>query len=74
MTQIPASKAVTELDKILGDVAGGEDVVIIGADGSAFKIVALPRTPKPIYGSARGLVKIGPDFDAPIEGLEDYMP
>ncbi len=74
MTQIPAAQAVTELDKLLGDVAKGEVVVIIGADGSAFKIVALPRTPKPIFGSARGLVQIGPDFDEPIEGFEDYMP
>lgn len=74
MTQIPAAQAVTELDKLLGDVAKGEEVVIIGADGSAFKIVALPRTPKPIFGSARGLVQIGPDFDEPIEGFEDYIP
>jgi antitoxin (DNA-binding transcriptional repressor) of toxin-antitoxin stability system len=72
--QIPAAQAVTEMDKLLGEVAQGREVVIIGADGSAFKLVALPRTPKPVFGSAWGLVHIGPDFDEPIEGFEDYMP
>jgi len=74
MTQIPAAQAVTKLDKLLSEVAQGQEVVIIGADGSAFKLVALPRRPKPVYGSARGLVHIGPDFDEPIEGFGDYLP
>lgn len=74
MIQISVAQAVTELDKLLNAAAQGEEVVIIGADGSAFKLLALPRTPKPVFGSARGLVRIGPDFDEPIEGFEDYMP
>lgn len=74
MIQIPAKQAVAELDKLLNKVAHGQEVVIIGSDGSAFKLMALPRPPKPIFGSARGLVHIGPDFDEPIEGFEEYMP
>ncbi len=66
MIQIPAAQAVIELDKLLSEVAQGQEVIIIGADGSAFKLLALPRTPKPVFGSARGLVHIGPDFDKPI--------
>jgi antitoxin (DNA-binding transcriptional repressor) of toxin-antitoxin stability system len=73
MIQIPAKQAVTEFDKLLNEVAQGQDVVIIGSDGLAFKLTALPRTPQPILGSARGLVHIGPDFDQPIEGFEEYM-
>jgi antitoxin (DNA-binding transcriptional repressor) of toxin-antitoxin stability system len=72
--QIPAAQAVTKLDKLLSEVAEGQEVVIIGADGSAFKIVALQRMPKPIFGSARGLIHIGTDFDEPIEGFAEYMP
>ena len=67
MTQITAAQAVTELDKLLGRVAQGQEIVIIGSDGAAFKLVALPRMPKPVFGSARGLVHIGPDFDEPID-------
>ena len=66
--QIPTAQAVTELDKILFEVAMGEDIVLIGSDGTAFKLIALPRKPEPIFGSAKGPVHIGPDFDDPIEG------
>jgi hypothetical protein len=69
-----ATQAVTELDKLLTEAAQAEEKVIIGADGSAFKLMALPRTSKPVFGSARSLVHIGPDFDEPIEGFEDDMP
>jgi len=48
--------------------------VIIGSNGSAFKLLTLPQVPQPLFGSARGLVGIGPDFDEPIEGFEDYAP
>lgn len=39
---------------------------IIGPDGSAFKLIVLSRAPQPIFGSARGLVHIEPDFDEPM--------
>ena len=74
MIQIPVKQARSELDELLNKVARGQELVIIGSDGSAFKIMALPRAPKPVFGSARGLVRIGPDFDEPIEGFEEYMP
>jgi antitoxin (DNA-binding transcriptional repressor) of toxin-antitoxin stability system len=74
MIQISVKQASNKLDKLLNDVAHGHEIVIIGSDGSAFKIMALPRTPQPKFGSARGLVHIGTDFDDPIEGFEEYMP
>ena len=74
MIHIPAKQAVTELDNLLKKAALGHVVVIISSDGSAYKLLALPRTPQPIFGSAQGLVEIGPDFDDPIEGFEEYMP
>lgn len=73
MTQISAAEAATEFDQLLNKVQQGQEVIIIGSDGTAFKLVALPRSPKPRFGSARGLVKIGPDFDEPLEGFEEYM-
>jgi antitoxin (DNA-binding transcriptional repressor) of toxin-antitoxin stability system len=74
MIQIPVKQASNELDQILDKVAHGQELVIIGSDGSAFKLLALPRIPKPIFGSAKGLVNISSDFDDPIEGFEAYMP
>jgi antitoxin (DNA-binding transcriptional repressor) of toxin-antitoxin stability system len=58
---------MSELKKLLSAVAHGENVVIIGADGAAFQLLALPRRPKPVFGSARGLVHMGPEFDEPVE-------
>lgn len=74
MIQVLAKQASSELDNLLDKVAHGEEIVIIGSDGTAFKLLALPRIPQPIFGSARGMVHIGPDFDEPIEGFEEYMP
>lgn len=36
--------------------------------------VKIPEKPKPKFGSAKGLIEIGDDFDDPIEGFEEYMP
>ena len=74
MIQIPTAQAMTELDKILLEIAQGKDIVLIGTDDSAFKLVALPRKPEPIFGSAKGLVHIGPDFDDLIEMIDGYIP
>lgn len=73
MIQIPVRQASNELDSLLDKVAHGQELVIIGSDGLAFKLLTLPRTPKPIFGSAQGLVYISPDFDEPIEGFEEYI-
>lgn len=74
MIQIPVKQASNELEKLLDKVARGQELVIIGSGGLAFKLLALPRIPQPVFGSARGLVHIGPDFDEPTEGFEEYMP
>ncbi|MEZ4511815.1 MAG: prevent-host-death protein [Chloroflexota bacterium] len=73
MLQIPVKQASHELDELLDKVAHGQELVIIRSDGSAFKLLALPRVPQPVFGSAKGLVVIGSDFDNPIEGFEEYM-
>ena len=74
MIKIPEAQAVKDFSNLLHEAMKGQEVVIIGSDGSAFKLIALTRVPTPLFGSAKGQVSIGPDFDEPIEGLEDYMP
>ncbi len=74
MTRVSAAQAVKEIDNLLNQVQQGRDVVIFSASGAAFKLVALSRAPQPRFGSAQGQVRIGMDFDAPIEGFEEYMP
>jgi antitoxin (DNA-binding transcriptional repressor) of toxin-antitoxin stability system len=74
MIQISAQQASNNLEELLTKVAHGQELVIIGSDGSAFKLLALPRSPKPIFGSARGSVSIAPDFDDPLEDFAEYLP
>ena len=74
MTMVSAAQAVKEMDHLLDQAQQGRDIVIIGAGGAAFKLIALPRAPQPIFGSARGQVHIGADFDEPIDGFEEYIP
>lgn len=74
MTMVSAAKAGKEIDTLLYQVQQGREVVIIGAGGAAFKLIALPRMPQPVFGSAQGQVEIGANFDAPIPGFEEYSP
>ena len=34
---------------------------------------AAPVTPKPQFGSAKGLITIGPEFDEPLEDFKPYL-
>jgi antitoxin (DNA-binding transcriptional repressor) of toxin-antitoxin stability system len=74
MTQVTIAQAVQEMERLLDQVKQGHDVIIIGEGGEAFKLIALPRHPRPVFGSARGQVEIHDDFDAPIDGFEEYAP
>jgi antitoxin (DNA-binding transcriptional repressor) of toxin-antitoxin stability system len=51
----------------------GENIIITGKDGIAYKIIPITK-PYPKFGSAKGLIEISDDFDAPIEGFEEYLP
>jgi hypothetical protein len=31
------------------------------------------KTPKPVFGAAKGKIKMAPDFDAELEDFKDYM-
>ncbi len=33
----------------------------------------VPARNKPVFGSAKGKIKLSPDFDEPLEDFKDYM-
>jgi antitoxin (DNA-binding transcriptional repressor) of toxin-antitoxin stability system len=75
MQKIALKEAKKKLAEIIGLVAIGEDIIITKEDGSAYKIVPVPKTkPYPKFGSAKGLVEMSDDFDEPLEDFEDYIP
>ncbi|XGV99572.1 MAG: type II toxin-antitoxin system Phd/YefM family antitoxin [Leptolyngbya sp. BL-A-14] len=73
MQQVNLKDAATQLADLVEAAASGEDVVITRSDGASFQIVPLAK-PRPKFGSAKGLVSISEDFDAPLEAFEDYAP
>jgi len=75
MIKVNTKEAQSHLDQLLDVAAHGEDVLITREDGLSYKIVLFeaPR-PKPVFGSARGLIRIREDFDEPLEDFKDYEP
>ncbi|MBK8255140.1 MAG: DUF2281 domain-containing protein [Polyangiaceae bacterium] len=53
-------------------VLRGEAVELVGDDGTTVRLVPeVKHAPK--FGSARGLIEMADDFDAPLEDMAEYM-
>lgn len=72
MAPISVEEAQDRLPELMDEAAGGEEVVIARADGSAFRLVPVEMAPRPRFGSARGLFTMADDFDAPLEDFREY--
>lgn len=72
MAPISVEEAQDRLAELMDEAAGGEEVVIARADGSAFRLVPIEMAPRPRFGSARGLFTMADDFDAPLEDFREY--
>ncbi len=60
--------------KLLEVVGRGEEVIITRESEPVAKIVQVTEGRGRLrYGSAKGLVTMLPNFDDPIEGLEEYQ-
>lgn len=65
MTTVNIHEAKTHFSRLVDRVLQGEEVVIAKAGRPVARLVPLPpRVPRRTPGSARGLVQIGPEFDA----------
>ena len=70
--------AVNSLSLLIQKVMNGEEVFITQNQKPIAKIVSvsgMPVKPKKQIkaGSAKGLIKIADDFDAPLEDFKEYM-
>lgn len=75
MYQLDLQDAKTRLPELIEAVAGGEEVIITRSDGALFKIVPFSAEEvRPKFGSAKGLIKLSDDFDAPLADFETYAP
>lgn len=71
---IDLNHAQTRLSELVARAARGEDVILSEGGEPVAKIIPIDRARGPReFGSARGLVHIADDFDAPLEDFGDYM-
>lgn len=74
MHQINLAEATTRLSELFEAAISGEEVFIVKDDGQAVQLVpVVPPQRCPQFGSARGLVVMADDFDAPLADFSEYM-
>ncbi len=74
MSQFNISAAKTHLPELIQEAMLGHEVIIARNNKPLVKIVAYhpPKKQRKI-GTAKGLIKMSADFDAPLEDFKDYM-
>lgn len=76
MDRYTLKDAQAHLQQLLEDARHGKTVVILDENDEAIQLVPIPTIsnlqPRKA-GSARGLIKMAPDFDDPLEDFNEYM-
>jgi antitoxin (DNA-binding transcriptional repressor) of toxin-antitoxin stability system len=73
MTQIELQQAKDKFLELLELAASGEDVIIAKGSEPFVKLTAAtPKLPRR-FGSAKGLIQMSDDFDAPLPDFQEYM-
>jgi len=74
VTIVAVEQAQKDLSRLIDDVALGEHVVITRDQIPVAELVPVAHPkPKPTFGSAKGMVKLSDDFDAPIADFRAYV-
>ncbi len=75
MQPVNIHNAKTNLSKLIEAALNGENVIISKNNVPVVQIIALKKKRAGrTYGSAKGLVTIREDFNAPLEDFQEYMP
>lgn len=74
MQRVELNEAKMHLAELIEAATQGQEVVITKNDRPVVKLVPIPGTkPRPRFGSAKGLIQMAEDFDAPLEDFNEYM-
>ena len=73
--QVRLDEAKVRLLDLIEAATRGEEVLILKDGQPVVRLVPLvPPKRQPRFGSAKGLVVMAEDFDAPLEDFSEYMP
>ncbi len=71
---IDLSQAQARLAELVQEAARGEEVILTEGGEPVARIIPINRAQRPReFGSARGLIHMAEDFDAPLEDFREYM-
>ncbi|MGI8589128.1 MAG: type II toxin-antitoxin system Phd/YefM family antitoxin [Chloroflexia bacterium] len=74
MTEVTLEEAQTHLADLIAAVRRGETVYIVGDEQDLVQLVPVSGADNYLqFGSARGLIRMAEDFDAPLEDFQEYM-
>ena len=74
MNRLTVEQATARLAELVDAAADGEEIVVVHGDRSAVRLVPVAAgDAKPRFGSARGLIEMSDDFDAPLSDFHEYM-
>jgi antitoxin (DNA-binding transcriptional repressor) of toxin-antitoxin stability system len=73
MQQIDISQAQIQLPQLFQIALQGEEIVITRNNQPILRLTQILPTKRRQRGSARGQIKIAPDFDAPLKEFKEYM-
>lgn len=75
MYQVSLNEAKTRLLDLIEAALKGENVFIFREDRQMVQLVPVePPKRQPQFGSAKGLIVMADDFDAPLADFDEYMP
>lgn len=74
MYRVTLSEAQTRLMSLIAAALEGETVLIAKEDGCFVQLVPVEKPQRhPQFGSAKGLIVMAEDFDAPLADFAEYM-
>jgi antitoxin (DNA-binding transcriptional repressor) of toxin-antitoxin stability system len=77
MQYVEIERAATRSPYLVNKTVKGDEIVITKRGTPLVRSSAAPaakrKKKKRIFGSAKGLIKMAPDFDKPLEDFKDYM-
>lgn len=72
--QVDLSEARAHLPDLIDAAINGEEVFITKESRPVAKLVPITQDkPRPQFGSAKGMVHMADDFEAPLEEFREYM-
>lgn len=67
-------QAQTRLAELVQEAARGKEVILTEGGEPVARIIPITRAQGPReFGSARGLIHMAEDFDAPLQDFREYM-